>query len=71
MMSPTLYNICIILVLIVAIAKGVDAIVKWNAIEWVASIFGTESKDNVSKILYVIMGIAGVVLVFEQGLLRK
>ncbi len=70
-MSPTLYNICMILVLIVAIAKGIEGIAKWNAVEWVAGIFGTESKENVSKILYIIMGVAGVALVFEQGLLKS
>ncbi len=70
-MSPTLYNICMILVLIVAIAKGIEGIANWNAVEWVAGIFGAESKANVSKILYIIMGIAGVVLVFDPALLRK
>jgi uncharacterized membrane protein YuzA (DUF378 family) len=65
MLSPALYKTCVILVLIVAIAKGIEGIANWNAVEWVSGIFGTESKANIAKILYIIMGIAGVVLAFD------
>ncbi len=69
MLSAGLYKLCVILVLIGAIVMGVHAIANWNAIEWVTGIFGESSKATISKILYVLMGIAGVLLVFEPRIL--
>ena len=61
-MSPVLYKICMILVLIGAINWGLVALGDWNAVEWISNVSGESNKKNLAKLIYVIVAIAGMLL---------
>ena len=69
-MSPTLYKVCMILVLIGAINWGLVAILNWNAVDWVNGVLG-DTKKTIAKIVYIIVGLAGIALVFEPRILSQ
>jgi uncharacterized membrane protein YuzA (DUF378 family) len=70
-LSEQLYKVAIVIALIGAINWGLVGIFKWDAVQWISKIVGSEAEETVKRVLYVIVGIAGVALVFEKNILQK